>query len=133
EAEPAVEIVWVHPGAALPGDAHLIVIPGSKATIADLAALRAAGFDIDIAAHRRRGGFVLGLCGGYQMLGRRVADPHGIEGPAGKVEGLGLIDVETILSEDKRLTAVRGTTTDGAPFFGYEMHMGVTEGPDRLG
>ncbi|MGA9947512.1 MAG: cobyric acid synthase [Xanthobacteraceae bacterium] len=131
DAEPAIDLVRVKPGRALPGDVGLIVLPGSKATIADLAALRAAGFDIDIAAHHRRGGAVLGLCGGYQMLGRSVADPDGIEGSPGKVEGLGLIDVETTLSEDKRLTAVRGTTTDGAPFFGYEMHMGVTEGPDR--
>ena len=81
DAEPAVELMRVRPGAALPGDADLVMLPGSKATIADLAALRAAGFDIDIAAHRRRGGMILGLCGGYQMLGRAIADPDGIEGP----------------------------------------------------
>jgi adenosylcobyric acid synthase len=131
EAEPAVELVRVRPGAALPGDADLILIPGSKATIADLTALRAAGFDIDIAAHRRRGGAVLGLCGGYQMLGRSVADPGGIEGPPGETPGLGLIDVATTLSDAKRLEPVRGITADGMPFSGYEMHMGVTEGPDR--
>jgi adenosylcobyric acid synthase len=131
DAEPAVDVVRVRPGAALPGDADLIVLPGSKATIADLAALRDAGFDIDIAAHRRRSGTVLGLCGGYQMLGRTIADPEGIEGPAGKVEGLGLIDVETTLSGEKRLEPARGVTADGAPFSGYEMHMGVTKGPDR--
>src|SRR5579863_9300348 len=85
DAEPAVELIRVRPGAALPGDADLVVLPGSKATIADLAALRSAGFDIDIAAHRRRGGLVLGLCAGFQMLGRSVADPDGIEGPPGKV------------------------------------------------
>ena len=83
DAEPAVDLVRVRPGTALPGDADLILLPGSKATIADLEALRAAGFHIDIAAHRRRGGMVLGLCGGYQMLGRTVADPDGIEGAAG--------------------------------------------------
>src|SRR5689334_9090158 len=82
-------------------DADLIVLPGSKATIADLAALRSAGFDIDIAAHRRRGGLVLGLCGGYQMLGRTIADPAGIEGPPATVDGLGLIDVTTTLSDTK--------------------------------
>ena len=87
DAEPAVELIRVRPGAALPGDADLIVLPGSKSTIADLAALRAAGFDIDIAAHRRRGGTVLGLCGGYQMMGRSVADPDGIEGPPATVDG----------------------------------------------
>ncbi len=130
EAEPQIEIVRVRPGAALPGDADLIILPGSKATVADLAALRAAGFDIDIAAHRRRGGMILGLCGGYQMLGRSIADPGGIEGPAATVEGLGLLEVATTLSEEKRLEPVCGSTHDRAPFAGYEMHMGVTEGPD---
>jgi adenosylcobyric acid synthase len=131
DAEPTIEVVRVQPGAALPGDADLIVLPGSKATISDLTALRAAGFDIDIAAHRRRGSTVLGLCGGYQMLGRTIADPDGIEGPPGKVEALGLIDVETVLSGEKRLEPVQGVTADGALFSGYEMHMGVTEGADR--
>jgi adenosylcobyric acid synthase len=131
DAEPAVDLVRVRPGTALPGDADLVLLPGSKATIADLAALRAAGFDIDIAAHLRRGGKVLGLCGGYQMLGRTIADPNGIEGAAGSVEGLGLIDVETTLSDEKRLEPVSGLTSDGVPFSGYEMHMGVTEGADR--
>ena len=131
DAEPEVDLVRVRPGTALPGDADLIVLPGSKATIADLAALRSAGFDIDVAAHRRRGGMILGLCGGYQMLGRSIADPDGIEGPPATVEGLGLLDVVTTLSAEKRLEPVRGATTDGAPFAGYEMHMGVTAGPDR--
>jgi adenosylcobyric acid synthase len=128
-AEPAVEIVWVRPGAALPGDADLVILTGSKATIADLKALRAAGFDTDIAAHRRRGGLVLGLCGGYQMLGRRVADPDGIEGSPGAVDGLGLIDAETVLADTKRLEPVAGTA-GGEPFTGYAMHMGVTAGAD---
>ncbi len=131
EAEPEVDVVRVRPGSPIPGDADLIVLPGSKATIADLAALRGAGFDIDIAAHRRRGGLVLGLCGGYQMLGRTIADPHGIEGPAGSVQGLGMLDVATTLSAEKRLEPAYGTTDDGSPFAGYEMHIGVTEGSDR--
>jgi adenosylcobyric acid synthase len=131
DAEPAIDLVRVRPGTALPGDADLVLLLGSKATIAGLEALRAAGFDIDIAGHRRRGGAVLGLCGGYQMLGRTVADPAGIEGPPGTVAGLGLLNVETILSDEKRLEPVRGSTTDGVSFAGYEMHMGVTEGPDR--
>ena len=131
DAEPAVEIVRVRPGSAIPGDADLIVLPGSKATIADLRTLRDAGFDIDIVAHRRRGGIVLGLCGGYQMLGRTIADPDGIEGSPGKVDGLGMLDLTTTLSSEKRLEPARGTTSDGAPFAGYEMHIGVTEGPDR--
>jgi adenosylcobyric acid synthase len=130
DAEPAVELVRVRPGAALPGDADLIVLAGSKSTIADLTTLRTAGFDVDIAAHRRRGGAVLGLCGGYQMMGRSIADPDGLEGPPAKIGGLGLLDVETTLSAEKRLERVHGTTADGAPFAGYEMHMGVTTGPD---
>jgi adenosylcobyric acid synthase len=130
DAEPAIDLVRVRPGSALPGDADLVLLPGSKATIADLSALRAAGFDIDIAAHLRRGGKVLGLCGGYQMLGRTIADPNGVEGAPGRVEGLGLLDVETMLSDEKRLEPVSGVTGDGVPFSGYEMHIGVTEGAD---
>jgi adenosylcobyric acid synthase len=131
DAEPAVDLVRVRPGHALPGDADLVLLLGAKATIADLAVLREAGFHIDIGAHVRRGGSVLGLCGGYQMLGRAIRDPLGLEGPASTAEGLGLLDVETILSSDKRLEPVHGATCDGIPFSGYEMHMGVTDGPDR--
>src|ERR1700688_1693452 len=130
EAEPAVELERVRPGTALPGDADLIILPGSKATIADLSALRAAGFDVDIAAHRRRGGMILGLCGGYQMLGSLIRDPAGIEGPPGTAQGLGLLAVETVLSADKRLEPVSGTTRDGVAVAGYEMHMGITQGAD---
>ncbi|HSI01944.1 MAG TPA: cobyric acid synthase CobQ, partial [Reyranella sp.] len=130
DAEPSVDLVRVRPGKALPGDADLIVLPGSKATIADLAALRQAGFDVDIIAHLRRGGMVLGLCGGYQMLGRAVHDPEGIEGTLGTAAGLGLLDVETTLANEKRLEKIEGTSSDGAPFTGYEMHMGLTAGPD---
>jgi adenosylcobyric acid synthase len=130
EAEPAVDLIRLRPGTALPGDVDLVILPGSKATIADLAALRAGGLDIDIVAHRRRGGLVLGLCGGYQMLGRTIADPQGIEGPAAKVAGLGLLGVETVLSDCKRLEPIRGETASGAPFTGYEMHIGETAGPD---
>lgn len=131
EAEPEVDLVRVKPGSALPGNADLVILVGSKAAIADLAALRAAGFDVDIAAHLRRAGAVLGLCGGYQILGRTIADPLGIEGPAATVQALGVLNVETLLSADKRLAPVTGVSRDGAPFSGYEMHLGVTDGPDR--
>jgi adenosylcobyric acid synthase len=131
DAEPEIELVRVKPGTALPGDAALVILPGSKATIADLAAFRDAGFDIDLVAHLRRGGSVLGLCGGYQMLGRAVHDPEGIEGGVGTAQGLGLLDVETTLAGEKRLEKVEGETSDGAHLAGYEIHMGVTEGPDR--
>jgi adenosylcobyric acid synthase len=130
EAEPAVDLERVRPGSALPGTADLVILPGSKATIADLAALRQHGFDIDIAAHLRRGGMVLGLCGGYQMLGRRVADPDGTEGASATVEGLGLLDVATVLQGEKSLRLISGRTADGVAFRGYEMHTGITRGPD---
>ncbi|MCT8997082.1 cobyric acid synthase [Chelativorans intermedius] len=130
ESEPDVDLVRVWPGEALPGDAALVLLAGSKATMSDLQALKAAGFDIDIAAHLRRGGYVLGLCGGYQMLGRTIADPHGMEGPAGRMPGLGLLEVDTTLSPDKRLVTVAGSTFDGVAFRGYEMHMGRSEGAD---
>ena len=130
EAEANVDLLRVHPGTALPGDIDLVILPGSKTTIAGLNALRECGFDIDIAAHARRGGTVLGLCGGYQMLGKTVSDPDGIEGPAGTVPGLGLLDIETVLSPDKKLIHAKGKTSDGISFSGYEMHMGVTTGAD---
>ncbi len=130
DAEPSVEVVRVRPGTPLPADADLVILPGSKTTIPDLADFRREGWDIDLLAHVRRGGRVLGLCGGYQMLGRSIADPEGFEGPPATVPGLGLLDVDTVLAGEKRLVAVTGTA-DGAPFSGYEMHMGVTEGPGR--
>jgi adenosylcobyric acid synthase len=127
--EPGVELVFVKPGEPIPGNAALVILPGSKATIADLASLREAGWDIDLKAHARRGGHVLGICGGYQMLGTQLSDPDGIEGPAGAVAGLGLLDVETVLQGDKVLVDVAGASADGeAPFKGYEMHVGRTTG-----
>ncbi len=126
--EPGVELAMIPPGRPIPAEAAAIVLPGSKATIADMAALRAEGWDIDIAAHHRRGGLIVGLCGGYQMLGRRIADPLGLEGPPAEVDGLGLLDVETTLSPAKTLRQVRGTAL-GATMEGYEMHMGETSGP----
>ena len=128
--EPAAKLVFVPPGAPLPV-ADLVVLPGSKATIADLAFFRAQGWDVDLYAHVRRGGRALGICGGYQMLGRRVADPHGIEGPPGAAEGLKLLDVETALGGEKALEHVEGEcVVNAAPFAGYEMHVGQTSGPD---
>jgi adenosylcobyric acid synthase len=125
--EPGVRLVMVPPGQPLPGDAAMIILPGSKATIADLAFLRAQGWDIDIAAHVRRGGALLGICGGYQMLGRTIADPDGIEGPAATVAGLGYLPASTRLTGDKRVIEVTGTSVrDGEPFAGYEIHAGRT-------
>lgn len=127
--EPDVALVLVAPGEPLPGDADLVILPGSKSTIADLAFLRAQGWDVDLAAHVRRGGRVLGLCAGFQMLGRRLADPEGIEGPAGEAAGLGLLDLETEMTGDKRLVEVEGRDLEsGARLSGYEMHIGRTTG-----
>ena len=129
-AEPGVELIMVRPGRPLPRDAALVILPGSKATLADLAFLLGQGWDIDILAHARQGGHVLGLCGGFQMLGRHIADPQGLEGPPGEAAGLGLLDIETVLGGDKALAAVSGTEiASGAPVAGYEMHLGVTNGP----
>jgi adenosylcobyric acid synthase len=131
-AEPDVALDLVEPGRALPGDADLVLLPGSKSTLADLALLREQGWDIDLAAHRRRGGWVLGLCGGYQILGERIADPEGIDGTPGEATGLGMLEIRTELTPDKRLAAVSGTCAlGGVPIHGYEMHVGVTEGADR--
>jgi adenosylcobyric acid synthase len=127
-AEPEVAFAFVPPGTPLPGDADLVILPGTKATLADLVFLRAQGWDIDLAAHVRRGGRVLGVCGGYQMLGRRLSDPDGVEGAPDSIEGLGLLDVETVMTGDKTLRPVTGRLPDGARFEGYEMHVGRTAG-----
>lgn len=130
KAEPDVRLTLVEPGRALPGDADVVLLPGSKATLADLAFLRAQGWDIDLLAHVRRGGLVVGLCAGYQMLGRVVRDPLGIEGPPGEAPGLGLLDVETDIGTAKVLREVAGRDGAGVAVHGYEMHMGRTNGPD---
>ena len=131
-AQPDVTVEIIEAGRPLPGDADLVLIPGSKSTIADLAHFRAQGWDTDLFAHVRRGGHVLGICGGYQMLGREIADPEGIEGPATRVRGLGLLDVTTVMSAQKRLTLSDAVhISSGAPVSGYEIHIGETVGPDR--
>ncbi|WP_374545563.1 cobyric acid synthase [Rhodoblastus sp.] len=128
--EPGVDLRLIPPGEPLPL-CDLIILPGTKATIADLAFFRAQGWDVDLLAHARRGGKILGVCGGYQMLGKTVADPLGMEGPPGEVAGLGLLDVATELTGEKTLRACAGVSTpEGAAFTGYEMHVGVTDGPD---
>ena len=132
-AEPQVEVVFVPPGERLPEDAGLVIIPGSKSTIGDLIGFRANGWDRDLAEHRRRGGHVVGICGGYQMLGHMVRDPHGIEGGVKEAEGLGLLDMETVMEPEK---TVRNVTAHSVhfdlPLSGYEIHLGRTTGPDCL-
>lgn len=132
-AEPDVKLTMVQPGNALPRDADLIILPGSKATRADLDALINEGWDIDIKAHVRAGGAVLGICGGYQMLGHEIADPEGIEGTPGTSTGLGLLAVSTLLEEKKQLRVENAVEVEsGAPISGYHMHMGTTTGADSV-
>jgi adenosylcobyric acid synthase len=129
-AEPAVDLRWIQPGDPIPADTDVVILPGSKATRTDLAVLREQGWDIDILAHVRRGGRVLGLCAGFQMLGRVVRDPHGIEGDPGDTPGLGLLDLTTEIGLAKRLTEIDATDRrSGCRVTGYEMHMGMTAGP----
>jgi adenosylcobyric acid synthase len=129
-AEPGVSVEMVEPGQPIPGGIDLIVLPGSKATMADLAFLRQQGWDLDIRVHVRRGGHVLGLCGGYQMLGRRLRDPAGVEGEPGEVEGLGLLDIDTELAGGKTLAEAEGYEVESREAVrGYEMHIGRTAGP----
>lgn len=128
-SEPDVVVEMIQPGDPLPGDADLVLLPGSKTTIPDLKALREQGWDIDLAAHVRRGGHVLGLCAGYQMLGRVLSDPDGIEGPPGETAGLGLLSVDTVIGAAKALREREAQElTTGETVTGYEMHMGRTNG-----
>lgn len=129
--EPGLELIMVPPGLPIPKEASLIVLAGSKATISDLEAIRQEGWDIDIYAHHRHGGMILGLCGGYQMLGKRIIDPYGIEGTPSEINGLGLLNIETVLTENKTLRKVSGQSL-GARCEGYEMHVGTTIGPDTV-
>ena len=131
-AQPDVTVEIIEAGHPLPGDADLVLIPGSKSTIADLDHFRKQGWDTDLFAHVRRGGHVLGICGGYQMLGHEIADPDGIEGPATSVRGLGLLDITTVMSTQKRITLSSAIhTASGTSVTGYEIHIGETVGPDR--
>jgi len=128
-AEPDVDLVMVQQGEPIPAGVDLILLTGSKATRADLTFLFDQGWDIDIQAHVRRGGAVLGLCAGYQMLGHSVADPAGVEGTAGETKGLALLDVKTVLGGNKTLRPVEGRDlASDLPISGYEMHIGETDG-----
>jgi adenosylcobyric acid synthase len=129
--EPGVDLIFVRPGQPIPADIDVVIIPGTKSTIGDLTFLRANGWDVDIKAHVRRGGHVLGLCGGYQMLGRRIADPTGIDGEPGTMAGLGLLEVTTTMHGDKSTTLTCGIhCATGLPVDGYEIHLGRTDGAD---
>ena len=127
--EPDVDVVMVPPGQPIPA-VDVIILPGTKSTIADLAFMRNQGWHVDIEAHVRRGGRLIGLCGGYQMLGRTIADPAGVEGPPSEVTGLGYLEVDTVLHEAKVTRQVQGIHVgSGLPVTGYEIHVGETAGP----
>jgi len=129
--EPGVRLIFVRPGTPIPAGADVIVLPGTKSTIADLAFVREQGWDVDIRAHARRGGHVLGLCGGYQMLGTAIDDPDGVDGTPGRVDGLGLLRIDTVMAGDKTTTLATGAhVASGTPISGYEIHMGRTAGID---
>ena len=126
-AESSVDLRFIHPGDVIPAESDLVILPGSKATIADLGFLRAQGWDIDLLAHTRRGGHVFGICGGYQMLGEWISDPLGLEGPPARVQGLGLLPVETEMHPDKTLREVMGVDLmSQTRVRGYEIHSGQT-------
>lgn len=130
-AEPNVTVEIIEAGRALPGDADLILIPGTKSTIADLAFFRSQGWDIDLAAHIRRGGSVLGICGGYQMLGDEIVDDLGLEGAPARVAGLGHLSISTHMKPEKRVALTNAThIATGSSVQGYEIHIGETTGLD---
>ncbi len=122
---------WIPPGRPIPRECDVVLLFGTKSTLGDLAYLREQGWDHDILAHARGGGRVLGICGGFQLLGRRIHDPAGIDGTGGSAQGLGLLDVETTMLPEKTVRAVAGVCFEsGAPVSGYEIHAGETRGPD---
>lgn len=130
-ADPNISVEVIEKGQPLPQKADLVLLPGSKSTMADLATLKSEGWDLDIAAHLRHGKPVMGLCGGFQMLGQSISDPHGIEGSIQVVAGLGLLDVQTTLEPSKTTRPAKGIhCQSGLAIEGYEIHLGKTIGPD---
>ena len=127
--EPGVRLTWLRAGDALPADANLVILPGSKSTISDLAFVRAQGWDIDLKAHHRRGGRILGICGGYQMLGKTLSDPEGFDGAPATVDGLGFLDITTVFTGTKRVTPWKGKYGD-LNVTGFEIHSGMSSGND---
>lgn len=129
--EPEVDFQWVPPEQAIARDCDVIILFGSKSTLGDLAFIRQQGWDHDILAHARAGGQVLGLCGGYQMLGQEIHDPGGVDGTPGSAPGLGLLTVSTTMDGTKTVSPITGTCPrTGDALWGYEIHMGETHGPD---
>ncbi len=131
QAEPDVTVRFILPGEPLPADAQLVLIPGTKSTTADMAFFKQQGWDIDLWAHHRRGGHVLGICGGYQMLGHCIADPDGVDGAAQTIDGLRLLDVSTVMNDDKTVQQTEAYCPSlDCTATGYEIHVGITTGVD---
>ncbi|GAC1316146.1 MAG: cobyric acid synthase [Collimonas sp.] len=127
-AHPDVDLCFVGAGQPIP-PADLIILPGSKSTRSDLTWLLEQGWREVLIKHLRYGGKLIGICGGFQMLGKTVADPHGVEGHPGISEGLGLLDMDTELTREKRLVQVNGHCAFAdAAVSGYEIHMGYSHG-----
>ncbi len=130
-AEDDVELVFVKKGEAIPRDANLIVLAGSKSTIADMVEMQANGWAEQIQEYAAKGGAVIGICGGYQMLGKSISDPHGIESKKSEIAGLGLLDVDTELVAGKTVRISKAISCEhNTELEGYEIHLGRTQGRD---
>ncbi len=129
--DPSVNVTWCSAGEAISADAEIVILAGSKSTIADLQFIKEQGWDIGLTAHRQRGGRIIGLCGGYQMLGKTLSDPYGVEGAVATVKGLGLLDVDTVFTGKKTVSKWQGEYNK-ISVSGYEIHVGKTEGADCL-
>lgn len=129
--EPNVDVEFVPPGTPIPREIDAIILPGTKSTIGDLKFLRDQGWDHDIIAFARQGGHVTGICGGYQLLGNEIHDPEGVDGNPGSVKGLGLLNIETRMTVEKRTVQVNGVCAQSAAqLSGYEIHVGNSSGKD---
>jgi adenosylcobyric acid synthase len=129
--DPAYEVRFIRSGESIPRDTKIVILPGSKSTIADIEGFRANGWERDLHELREAGAEIIGICGGYQILGRMVRDPLGIEGPVTEIRGLGLLDTETVMEPEKTVRNVHAISAAGnREVAGYEIHLGRTSGPD---
>jgi adenosylcobyric acid synthase len=135
ELQPEIEVRYITTPAKI-GTPDLIIIPGSKNTISDMKFLRESGFETFLKNAGEKNIPLMGICGGYQMLGNTIDDPQGIEGPPQKIKGLELLPIDTILHPEKELAQVSGAFTGNIPFLpedikfkGYEIHSGKTATP----
>lgn len=129
--DPGFDVRFIRSGERLPMAADFVILPGSKATIADLACLKLNGWHSDIFALHAKGAEIIGICGGYQMLGRTITDPLGLEGAPQTIEGLGLLDIDTVMAAEKTVRdTVAYAPALNVEVHGYEIHLGQTSGPD---